>query len=74
MSPTESYAVGPNEPPVRDITIGGALAEAAAEYPDRVALIVGKADPADRRQWTYAELYQQAQTVASALTTRFKPG
>ena len=50
MSPTESYAVGPNEPPVRDITIGGALAEAAAEYPDRVALIVGKADPADRRQ------------------------
>ena len=74
MSPTESYAVGPNEPPVRDITIGGALAEAAAEHPDRVALIVGKADPAERRQWTYAELYEQAQTVARALTTRFKPG
>jgi len=74
MSPTESYAVGPNEPTVRDITIGDALAEAAAEHPERVALIVGKADPAERRQWTYAELYQQAQTVARALTTRFKPG
>ena len=30
MYPLESYAVGTNEPPVRDITIGGALAEAAA--------------------------------------------
>ena len=49
MSPTESYAVGPNEPTVRDITIGDALAEAAAEHPERVALIVGKADPAERR-------------------------
>jgi fatty-acyl-CoA synthase len=74
MSLTESYAVGPNEPPVRKITIGDALAEAAAEHPDRIAVIAGTADPAERRQWTYAELYQQAQTVARALTTRFKPG
>jgi hypothetical protein len=60
MSLTESYAVGPNEPPVRKITIGDALAEAAAEHPDRIAVIAGTADPAERRQWTYAELLCRA--------------
>jgi fatty-acyl-CoA synthase len=69
-----SYAKGPDEPSVRDITIGQALAEAAAKSPDQVALVAGDADPALRYEWTYAELYQQAQSVARALLTQFEPG
>ena len=74
MNKGESYAAGPSEPPVRDITIGEALAEAAGECPDRVALVAGVADPAERRQWTYGELYLQSRMVARALLIRFKPG
>jgi fatty-acyl-CoA synthase len=74
MSSALSYAVGPSEPPVRDITIGQALAEVAAEYPDRQALIEGNPDPALRREWTYAELYDEAQAVARALLRHFQPG
>ena len=32
------------------------------------------ADPALRRQWTYSELYVEAQRTARALLSRFKPG
>ncbi len=71
---TLSYTRGADEPPVRDITIGDALAEAAAECPDHTAMVAGDPDPALRVEWTYAELYQQAQEVARALLTRFEPG
>ncbi len=71
---TLSYAVGPSEPPVRDITLGQLLSEVANENPDQVALIAGVADPTQRRQWTYGELADQARTVARALLTRFEPG
>lgn len=74
MTRTESYAAGPETPVVRDITIGAALAEAAAEVPDQPALTAGVADPAARRDWTYAELYADAQAVARALLARFEPG
>jgi len=56
------------------MTIGQALAEAAAECPGQVGLVAGVADPAERQEWTYAELYQQAQAVAQALLVRFEPG
>jgi len=71
---TESYAKGPTEPPVRDITIGHLLEEAAAGVPDRAALIAGSADPTTRRQWTYAELQAEALHTAHALRARFEPG
>jgi len=71
---TESYAVGPSEPPIRDLTLGGLLREAAAEVPDRIALIAGVPDPAARRTWTYKQLLDEATTVARALRTRFEPG
>lgn len=70
---TMSCATGAAEP-VRDITLGELLAWAAATTPDRVALIAGTADPAARRQWTYAEFHAQAQRTARALLTRFEPG
>ncbi len=74
MSLTESYAVGPAEPPVREITIGDALREVAAAHPDRLALVAGSPDPAERRQWTYGELLEISERVARALLARYQPG
>jgi len=75
MTPlTESHAIGPSTPQVRDITIGAALAEAAADAPDRIALIAGTPDPANRREWTYTELLAESTTAARAIAGRFKPG
>jgi fatty-acyl-CoA synthase len=59
---------------VRDLTMGDALRQAAAAHPDRVALVAGTPDPADRRQWTYAELVELSEQVAKALLVRFQPG
>ena len=56
MSLTLSHAIGPSEPPLRELTLGELLAWAAATTPERIALIAGVPDPAARRQWTYAEL------------------
>ncbi len=74
MTLTESYAKGPDSPEVREITIGGLLREAAERNGDRVALVAGVADPAQRRQWTYAELLDEATRAAAALRVRFEPG
>ncbi len=74
MALTESYVAGPKTPALRDITLGQMLEQAAKSAPDRIALIAGVPDPALRRQWTYAELYAEAQSTARALSVRFKPG
>jgi fatty-acyl-CoA synthase len=74
MTLTESYVAGPTAPAVRDITLGQLLEQAARSAPDRLALIAGVPDPALRRQWTYSQLYTEAQRTARALLQRFKPG
>jgi fatty-acyl-CoA synthase len=74
MGLTESYIAGPATPAVRDITLGQLLESAARSAPDRIALIAGVPDPTLRRQWTYSELYAQAQRTARALLSRFRPG
>src|SRR5467141_4163746 len=74
MTLTESYVAGPTTPAVRDITLGQLLEQAVRSAPDRIALIAGVPDPALRRQWTYSELYTEAQRTARALLRRFKPG
>src|SRR5437879_10134252 len=74
MTLTESYVAGPTAPAVRDITLGQLLERAAASAPDRIALIAGVPDPTLRRQWTYSELYTEAQRTARALLTRFRTG
>jgi acyl-CoA synthetase (AMP-forming)/AMP-acid ligase II len=74
MPLTTAHATGPSEPPVRDITLGGLLRAAADTVPDRVALIEGIADVSARRQWTYAELHDEAERTARALASRFEKG
>jgi fatty-acyl-CoA synthase len=74
MALKESHVVGSAVPAVRDITLGQLLEQAARSAPDRLALIAGVPDPAARRQWTYAELYAEAQRTARALRRRFQPG
>ncbi len=74
MGLTISHATGPAEPPVRDITLGDLLREAAEAAPDRPALIEGVPDASARRQWTYRELLDDSTRVARALAARFEPG
>ena len=69
-----SIGIGPAEPAVRDLTIGELLHEAAAAAPERIAVVAGTADPAARREWTYAELLDQSLCVARALAQQFEPG
>ena len=74
MALTMSHVAGPTTPAVRQMTFGDLLRTATEAAPDRIALISGVPDPTLRRQWTYAELYREAQRTARALLTRFKPG
>ena len=74
MSVAESYASGPTEPAVRDLTIGDLLQDAAAAAPDRLALVTGTPDPAGQRSWTYAELYDESLRAAYAFRMHFEPG
>jgi len=60
--------------PVLDTTVGGVLREAARLAPDRVGLVAGLPNPADRRRWTYAEVLDEAERCAYALLGRFQPG
>ena len=71
---TESLARGDDTPPVRDMTIGEALREAAQEAPDATALVAGSQEPLPHRSWTYAELLDEATRAAHALLGRFEPG
>ena len=74
MGLTTSHAVGPSEPPVRDITVGQLLAEVAERVPDRVAIVEGIPDATARREWTYAEFLADAERVAHALLVDHRPG
>ena len=69
----ESHVTGPAEPPIRDLTLGELLAWAAQTTPQRLALVTGQSAPAPR-QWTYAQLHEEALRTARALATRFQPG
>ncbi len=70
----ESYWPAEPSDGVRDVTVGDLLREAAAAAPDRLALVDAVADPAGRREWTYAELLADVERVARALLARFERG
>ena len=65
---TESFWPADESEPVLDLTVGQLLRDAAAEVPDRTALIGGG------QRWTYAELLADAERVAATLLARFSPG
>lgn len=69
-----SYWPADRRVPLRASTVGGVLAEAAAEVPDRIALVEGCPDRTLRRRWTFAELYAESERLARALLGRFEPG
>jgi fatty-acyl-CoA synthase len=72
MALTQAYWPADTSVPVRDITVGDLLREAAAGASDAVALIAGA--PGDTRRWTFAEVLVDAERVAAALLARFEPG
>ena len=74
MDLTQAYWPSTDDDPVRETTVGGVLREAAARYPDRLALVGGLPDPASRPRWTFAELLDDAERAARALAGRFTPG
>jgi fatty-acyl-CoA synthase len=57
-----------------DRTVGDALRAAASEAPHRVAIVEGTPGPGPRRRMTYGQLLADAEQVARALLTRFRPG
>ncbi|MGY4101542.1 AMP-binding protein [Nocardia sp. R16R-3T] len=74
MTLTQSFWPASTSSGVRDITLGDLLRQAAAAVPDRVALVEGDTDPANRTEWTYRELLAEVEEVAWALLTHFVPG
>lgn len=74
MTLTQSLWPASESSGVRDIALGDLLRQAAAAVPDRVALVDGTPDPADRSEWTYRELLAGVENVARALLAHFSPG
>ncbi|MEQ9641147.1 MAG: AMP-binding protein [Alphaproteobacteria bacterium] len=60
---TQSYVHGASTVPLRYQTIGNAFDETAARFPDREALVVRHQDI----RWTYAELKERVDEVATGL-------
>ncbi|MEM6705501.1 MAG: AMP-binding protein [Acidobacteriota bacterium] len=68
-----SYVPADASSPVLDTTVGGVLRAAAAEHPERLALVEALGGGEGRR-WTYAELLADAERVARALASCFDKG
>ena len=62
-----------DSPELDDVSVGELLSRTAARTPDEVALIEGTPGPR-RRRWTYRELLDGAERVASVLLTDGRPG
>ena len=64
----------PNEPELRDITLGGLLEWAAATTPDRIALIAGVPDRTSGGSGPMRSCTRSRSGRARALRARFEPG
>ncbi len=74
MTPlTESRWPADRSRPVLEMTVGGLLQEAAADQPDKVAL-VSVAPDREARTWTYGELLADAEHAAAWLLDQYEPG
>lgn len=74
MTLSESYWPASNDVPLLDTTCGGVLREAAREWPQAIALIDADGAPGSRQQWTYAELLEASELLASVLLKNLSPG
>lgn len=70
----EAYCPGQADTPYRERTIEEMLREQAAERGDMLALRELLADGTVGREWTYAQLLEDAERAAKALASRHAPG
>ncbi len=59
---------------VRETTVGGVLRAQAAATPDAEALVEADLAGDLKRRWTYGELLADAERLARALLSRYRPG
>jgi fatty-acyl-CoA synthase len=71
---TLSHCPPDRSEPVLDRSIGDALRDAAAVWPERIALIEGLPDRARRRRWTFASMLSESECIARAVAAGFSPG
>ncbi|SEI13204.1 class I adenylate-forming enzyme family protein [Paracoccus alkenifer] len=78
MTQTQKFTMSyfPAEPgePLWDMTVPELMQWNAKDYPDRIALVEGVADPAKRRRWTYRQLVDEVTETARGLLEYFEPG
>jgi fatty-acyl-CoA synthase len=70
---TSSYVPPDTSAELAEVSVGELLSATARRTPERVALVAG-AGTDERREWTYAELYEDARRLAMALLERFRVG
>lgn len=71
---TESYFPAQQDAVVLPITVGGGLRAQALETPHAPALIESDGYGRLARRWTYSELLTDAERLARALLSRYRPG
>ena len=71
---SESSFPAQSDGDIREITVGELLREVAARSPNAAAVVDIDAHGRAGRTWTYAELLAEAETLALALSSRFRPG
>ncbi len=71
---TESLIPPQQDTDVRETTVGGLLRDVTAAHGGRLALVEIGMDGQAARRWSYAALLAEAERLALALSTRFKPG
>ncbi|MFL6172337.1 MAG: class I adenylate-forming enzyme family protein [Marmoricola sp.] len=74
MTLTSSYRPADQNLPLVDFTVGGLLADRATTFPDRLALVGTRHGDGLEVRLTRAELYDEAQHVATALARITRPG
>ena len=74
MTGAKAYFAATDDDELLETTVGGVLRTKAAEFPDSMALV--EVHPADTlaRRWTYRELLNDSEEMATALLSRFSPG
>ncbi len=71
---TESYWPADRGVPLVDFTVGGLLADRAAQYPDREAIVAVRHGTESLARLTYRELFDEACRVAAGLRRVAQPG